>query len=257
MPSLQASGATLGLVTRRPGRRPLPTGLLSASTDGFAFSYVRGFTSDPTQRPLLGFSSTTQRYLSPLLFPFFQQRVLEADRSDRTVFLQWLGLAEDASDWQVLARGGGTRKGDPFELIAAPDRAASGGATARVLARGLRFMGQEVGFNRLEAGLSRLTAGAALRVELDAGNLVNPAARRLLAADGTPLGWIPDVLVSYLAPRQTDVIKASVAQINGPDVPWHVRLLIDLEVPSHPPTPLFATEEWQSLAPTRTEAEVV
>lgn len=243
----------LGLVTRRPQRRPLPTGLLSTSADGFAFAYVQGFTSDPEQRPLLGFSDINKVYRSPSLFPFFRQRVIEADRSDRIAFLEWLGLPQDASDWQVLARGGGTRKGDRFEIVAAPEPTPYGGATARVLARGLRFVGDDVGFDRLEAALGRLGPGAPLTVEVDTRNVVNPAARRVLADDGTPIGWIPDVLVSYLAPAPTDVIQVNVAQLNGSDVPWHVRLLLDVNVPVHPLSPMFGTGGWEPLAATRTQ----
>jgi hypothetical protein len=247
----QAHSAVLGLVTRRPQRRPLPTGLLSATSTGFEFAYVQAFGADPEQRPLLGFSDPMRSYRSPVLFPFFQQRIPEADRSDRAAFLHWLGLPEDATDWQVLARGGGTRKGDRFELVAAPERTPAGGATARVLARGLRFMGEEVGFDRLAEGLARLSQGMPLEVEVDATNVVNPAARRILSGDGTPLGWVPDVIVSYLAPRPSDLIHVRVAHLNGSDVPWHVRLLIDLEVAVHPSTPIFATTEWQPLAAPR------
>ena len=248
MSSEQAHGAVLGVITRRPQRRPLPTGLLSSTSSEFEFAYVQGFLSDPEQRPLLGFSDPMRSYHSPFLFPFFQQRIPEPDRSDRGALLQWLGLPEDATDWQVLARGGGTRKGDRFELVAAPERTPAGGASARVLARGLRFMGDEVGFDRMAKGLAGLTQGMPMKVEVDASNAVNPAARRILSEDGTPLGWIPDVIVSYLAPKPSDLIQVRVAHVNGPDVPWHVRLLIDLEVAVHPSTTMFATREWQPLA---------
>lgn len=244
----QGHDTILGLITRRPQRRPLPTGLLSFTSSGYAYAYVQGFRSDPEQRPLFGFSDPMRSYRSPSLFPFFQQRIPEAGRSDRGAMLQWLGLPEDASDWQVLARGGGTRKGDRFELVAAPERTPAGGASARVLARGLRFMGEEVGFDRLAEGLAGLSQGMPLKVEVDAANAVNSAARRILSEDGTPLGWIPDVIVSYLAPKASDLIQVRVAHVNGPDVPWHVRLLIDLEVAVHPPTTMFGTREWQPLA---------
>jgi hypothetical protein len=235
----------------------LPTGLLSASAAGFEFRYVLAFTSDPDQRPLLGFSDYTRVYRSPTLFPFFKQRVLEADRSDRAAFLRWLGLPNDASDWEVLARGGGTRKGDRFELVAAPELTPTGGAAARVLARGLRFVGAEIGFDRLDAALAGLAPGMRLQVNLDAKNVVNRAARRVLDAEGTPLGWIPDVLLSHLAPTPSDPINVRVAQVNGADAPWHLRLLIDLDVHVRPPTPIFSTPEWRPVAERQADATVV
>jgi hypothetical protein len=226
----------------------LQTGLLTASPDGYAFEYVRGFKSDPEQRPLLGFSDVTRVYRSPALFPFFQQRVVEADRADRAALLGWLGLPSSAPDWEVLARGGGTRKGDRYELVAAPERTPSGGAFACVLARGLRFVGDDLGFESLESALEGLRPGMPLRVEVDVSNAVNPAARRLLAGDGSPIGWIPDVLVSYIAPRPSDVVNVRVAQVNGRDVPWHIRLLVDVEVPVSPQTSMFDAVEWQPVA---------
>ena len=239
----------LGLVTRRPQQRPLPTGLLASSPAGYTFAYVRGFATDPDQRALLGFSDRTRVYRSPTLFPFFQQRVMDADRPDRAEYLHWLGLPEDATDWQVLSRGGGTRKGDRYELVAAPERTPSGGAAARVLARGLRFIGDDLGIQRLNTALERLTPGAALRVDVDSSNAVNPAARRLLSDDGTPIGFVPDVLVSYLAPQPNDAISVHVAQVNSSQVPWHLRLLIDVDVPVAPPMGVFDAPQWQPLTP--------
>jgi hypothetical protein len=245
--SEQVPNDVLGLVTRRPQQRPLPTGLLASSPEGYTFAYVQGFATDPDQRAVLGFSDPTRVYRSPTLFPFFQQRVMDADRPDRAEYLRWLGLPETTTDWQVLSRGGGTRKGDRYELVAAPERTPSGGAAARVLARGLRFIGDDLGNQRLNTALERLTPGAPLRVEGDGSNAVNPAARRLLTDDGTPIGFVPDVLVSYLAPKPHDPISVRVAQVNGSQVPWHLRLLIDVNVPAHPPTGLFETPQWQPL----------
>lgn len=253
MPNNHPEHDVLGLITRRPQRRPLPTGLLTADTTHFTFTYVKAFSNDPDHRPLLGFSDPTRTYVSQSLFPFFGQRVPHTDRSDHALFLSWLGLPPDASDWHALARSGGTRKGDRYELVATPDVTPSGGTTARVLARGLRFMAQELGStDRLEHALSKLRPGMPLHVQVEADNIVNPAARRILTEDQTPIGWLPDTLTSYLAPHPTDPITARVAQVNSPDVPWHLRLLIDVETPTHPLQSLFETPDWAPVAGTNT-----
>lgn len=62
-------------------------------------------------------------------------------------------------------------------------------------------------------------------------SLKNPRALQLAAGDN-PVGWVPDYLVEevhgYM--RSGRSLSFSVARANGPDVPWHLRLLCQLTV---------------------------
>lgn len=62
-------------------------------------------------------------------------------------------------------------------------------------------------------------------------NAVNDKAIRL-EADGKLLGWIPDYLLDYVHKKRSEGcrLRVTVQRANGPEAPWHLRLLCQLQV---------------------------
>jgi hypothetical protein len=45
-----------------------------------------------------------------------------------------------------------------------------------------------------------------------------------------PVGWVPDLLVDDLQRLMRSVhVQVLVEHVNGPDAPWHLRLLVRLQ----------------------------
>jgi hypothetical protein len=75
-------------------------------------------------RPLLAFPQLREGYRSESLFPVFANRVMNASRPEFSSFIQWLDLPASETDPLVLlARSGGRREIDMFEVFSAPEQA--------------------------------------------------------------------------------------------------------------------------------------
>jgi len=81
----------------------------------------------------------------------------------------------------------------------------------------------------------------------DAGNEANPEALLLTTADAVPVGWVPDLLIDYARRVRGGGGSATVVQNNGPNAPWHMRLLVRISghVPSG--TAVFTGDPWPPL----------
>jgi hypothetical protein len=79
--------------------------------------------------------------------------------------------------------------------------------------------------------VQKLNTGDTLKLVPEPENPSNPDAMKL-ATYGKPVGWIPDYLVDdihdYL--RADKELTFRVARANGPDVPWHLRLLCEMTI---------------------------
>jgi hypothetical protein len=83
---------------------------------------------------------------------------------------------------------------------------------------------------RTENVARSLLPGQALQLLDDANNEANSAALLLAALDGSPVGWIPDLLVGYT--RQVwygGEGEVTLVQNNGEAAPWHARQLVTLK----------------------------
>lgn len=91
--------------------------------------------------------------------------------------------------------------------------------------------------------------GSRLTLVDEPGNPVNP--RAILTADATraPLGYVPDILLDYVhTVRDEGPVSATVAHVNGPDTPPHLRLLVRLDGHAPPGYRPFDGQSWQPLA---------
>ncbi len=185
---------TLYLVWRQPGLKWWPIGRLTRAAEGFAFAYTRGARAAQTAgfRPLAGFPEWDQVYVSATLFPVFANRLFPKRRPEYAQLQTWAELpASDPDPLVVLARTLGPRVTDMFEVFARPEPQADAGYSVIFFAHGLAHRTAD---ERRQA--VALAAGASLRIESDAANVADTQALRILAPDGTHVGFVPRYLCS-------------------------------------------------------------
>lgn len=235
-----------------------PIGVLEHDGHSYRFGYIRHALSVRDFRPLLGFGDLYRRYDSDKLFPLFAQRVMDPRRPDYERYVRRLGLDEDSSPWEQIARSQGRRQGDTIQLLPEPANE-HGVVTGRFLVHGVRHVpgrsrmldgrAVEVDGEQVEAALADLRPGDALGIASEPGNEVNSLALMVLAERATPVGWIPNLLLEdmHRLMARADV-SVTVEHVNGPDAPWHLRLLARLTAPGAGDFTFFTGEKWELLA---------
>jgi hypothetical protein len=244
---------------QHPDKRLIePIGLLEYDGQRYRFGYVRHARSVEDFHPLLGFRDYYTSYVSEELFPLFAQRVMDPRRPDYQRYVRRLGLEEDATPWEQIARSQGRRRGDTIQLLPEPINV-NGEITCRFLAHGVQHVpgpartldGRTVQVNstQMEAALKALSPGDALGIAREPGNEVNSLALMVMAQQVTPVGWIPNLLLEDLhrLMGMTDV-AVSVEHVNGPDAPWHLRLLARLTARDAGDFSFFTGQKWEPLA---------
>lgn len=236
-----------------------PVGLLQydgAAT--YAFTYIHNVLSIPDFRPLLGFPDLYAFYEAEHLFPLFAQRVMDARRPDFARYVDRLGLSEDATPWEQITRSEGRRQGDTLQLLPVP-AVEQDVLTCRFLVNGIRHVSSQparlrdatvsVTREQVDAALQALRVGSPLVLLDEPGNPKNPAA--IITADSaqTPLGYVPDLLVADVHRlREQTAISVTVERINGPDAPWHLRLLAILTAHLTADFRFFEGDQWTPLS---------
>lgn len=107
----------------------------------------------------------------------------------------------------------------------------------------------QVNSAQMEAALQALSPGDALGIASEPDNEVNDLALMVMAQQATPVGWIPNLLLQDLHQLMdmTDVAVA-VEHVNGPDAPWHLRLLARLTARDAGDFSFFTGRKWEPLA---------
>lgn len=174
--------------------------------------------------PFRNFPDDAYVYESAELFPFFNNRVLSRKRPEYSSLLRAVALGEDASPIEILERSGGGRETDTIQVFTVPEADASGTVDFVFPAHGIRYL--DGAAERIE----QLSPGDMIQFEDDPSNEYNSQA--LLLASGQRLGWIPEFLVSAVRSLTTNygAYQLTVEAANGPDVPFHFRLLCRLRV---------------------------
>jgi len=194
----------------------------------YEFRYIRGALEAKQHGfvPFDSFPELTETYRGRELFPFFTNRVMPPSRPDYAGYISELGLPVETVDpLAILARNGGVRATDRFEIYATPGGDASS-CVWHFLLRGVRHLPKSA-----EERIANLAPGESLYVMRDVQNLHNPRALLLRSDDKINLGYIPDLLVDDLASLDLslDNFKVTVAQVNLPPAPVQHRVLCQLE----------------------------
>lgn len=226
---------TLFLAWRSPRTRSWYTvGRLTA--DGlYRFVYTHG--AEEAERAgsfamLPDFPERDQVYESEELFPLFANRLLPRSRPDYPEWVEWLSLAEHEDDpVALLARSGGQRATDSFEVFPCPQQQADGTYHLHFFAHGLRH------FPAASAErTARLQPGETLLLMHDFQNPADPRALMLRTAEQEPndihsVGFCPCYLLEDildLLSQDSRTAQIAVERINPPPAPLQFRLLCSL-----------------------------
>lgn len=225
---------TLYLAWRQPDRRWWPVGRLSHDGSQYVFTYTKGALSAAQGgfHPLLSFPDLDEVYVSRELFPLFANRLPPRSRPDYQDYVEWLDLAPGGSDAMgMLARSGGQRETDMFEVFPVPAPSPEGRYESTFFVHGLRHRGAEA-----ENEVRRLAPGEPLVLQPDPENPYDPRALRVLTTvRGVHLGFVPRYLCDDVHALQhaagQDEVHVQVRRINSQPAPAQFRILCALEAP--------------------------
>jgi hypothetical protein len=224
---------TLYLAWRQPDRRWWPVGRLDREASEYVFRYTKGALSaaEAGFHPLLSFPDLDEVYASRELFPLFANRLPPRTRPDYEAFVEWLDLGPSETDPMVLlARSGGRRETDMFEVFPVPEPSNGGRYEAAFFVHGLRHRGPEA-----EEEARRLQPGDPVALEPEPENPEDPRAMRVrTVVRNVHLGFVPRYLcddVHYLRAACENEVKTRVRRVNLPPTPAQFRVLCSLEAP--------------------------
>lgn len=211
-------------------RRFVHVGWLEHNDGTFTYSYTPEAELDGDFTPFAAFPDFRSRYRSSDLFPFFADRIATAVGGETTL-ADALGLdSSTATPVELLARSWGQDVHDTVQVIPEPVVHPDGTSVRMFLASGARHV-DEGDPDAIAARIARLKPGTRLTLRDEPTNPVNKRAI-VLDASGKPVGWVPDYLLDEIH-KQRDAgfdIGVFVEHANGPNVPWHLRLLCRIEV---------------------------
>ncbi len=229
-PATTAHGASRLIVTwQHPqSRAHEAVGVLDCRDDAHEFRYLRRALTVDGFQPFLGFAELDRAYRSRQLFPLFSQRVMRESRPDYRRHLDALYLPHDAKAWQVLERSQGQREGDEIRVFLEPSIGVDGWSENTFLVHGVRhrLMQDPSG---VERALSALRQGEVLQIVPEPDNPADSRAVLVSAISGTALGWVPTVLLDWVAVLLgASDVDARVVHVNNHDGPPGYRLLVRL-----------------------------
>jgi transcriptional regulator with XRE-family HTH domain len=209
----------------------VPVGRLEYTGDEFVFGYNDEARRNERFTPFPSLPDLGKVYRSPDLFPFFALRLISTADPHYSAVLDALGLSQDrATPAELLARVPSESPHDTIQVVPEPTELGDGSLVRTFLVSGVRHA-REVGRKRVDRALSVLTPDTELDLVPEPEN---PADARALQLEtrGVVIGWIPSYLVEevhqYLESGRT--LSFVVDRVNGPEAPWHVRVLCQMTV---------------------------
>ncbi len=250
---------TLFLAWQDPiSRTWFPVGKLTHEDDLYYFRYLQGAIVAKEQanfQPLWSFPDLEHCYSSTELFPLFANRLLRPSRPDYQDFVQWLNIpAQQADPIALLARSGGRRKTDSFEVFPEPERDEQGNYHVHFFTHGLSHFPAVI-----QQYVQSLQAGTPLLVTHDVQNQFDSRALILRTPDLHFVGFCPRYLTQDFfelicqCPQQVTV---TVERVNPPPTPLQFRLLCSLTAAWQEDFQPFSAPIYQSLAPEPSAATV-
>ncbi|MDP9333262.1 MAG: hypothetical protein M3Q30_08150 [Actinomycetota bacterium] len=212
-------------------RQLVHVGSLEFTGHEHVFSYTVEASTHPDFEPFPAFPNFDETYRSEQLFPFFAGRVPEAAKTTYDSVRSALGLSRvEATPIELLARTWGATPHDTLQVVPTPVREGDREIVS-FLVSGVRHADEAD--SRVGERVAQLPKGHHLEIKDEPDNPNNPNAILIEDSELT-LGWVPDYMVDEvhkLRDAGNDVVVA-VEQANGPETPWHLRLLCRLEVSS-------------------------
>jgi hypothetical protein len=222
-------------------RRISPVAVLDFDGQKYRFEYLSTVSNVEDFRPFIGFPDLDRIYEAERLWPFFALRVMDRRRPDFSRYVKWLGLPLNATPLDILSRSAGLRKGDAVQVTEQPSVDLAGATESIFLVRGARYATSQYSSASAAEALKR---GDRLSIVPDPSNTTNPSALLIAIKDETPIGWIPDLLIAYVRLLLEGDARLAVLGNNGPEAPWHLRLLVRLTGHAEPGYQAFVGSTW-------------
>ncbi|WP_066598520.1 HIRAN domain-containing protein [Cryobacterium arcticum] len=258
-PNVEDAGRRLVVLWQDPDSREIePIGILALESAVYSFVYLERVSDIASFQPLFGFPDIRRRYTSANLFSLFAQRALDPQRADFSRHVEQLGLPADTTPWEQIARSGGRREGDTLQFFPMPVRDGEV-ISCSFLVNGIRHLwakavtadGMEFHLTQseVEAALGRLQPGDPLSLLPEPTNTYHSSASLVVDGSTTPLGYLPHVLCEDIALLGDDaVVAVEVERVNGPDAPWHIRLMARLTINADSDFSFFSGPSWRTAA---------
>lgn len=233
------------------GRTIFPVGRLArlgAPAKGYEFAYLKAALEAQLYgfEAFLNFPKLDEVYRSSELPPFFQNRLMPRARPDFAAQLDQIGLADDASAEQILARTGGRRATDPYELFGEFEPTATEHEwETRFFVRSLRHLD-------LPQVIDRLAPAQPLFCMHDAQNPVDRSAIALRTEGSALAGYCPAYLVDELLPllrKDPSAVRVSVERINPEPAPLQYRVQCHLRIRTEPGFHAYRSGRFEPISP--------
>jgi HIRAN domain len=254
---------TMFLAWRDPvGRSWFPVGRLTTRDGYYEFAYTRGAVQARQEagfQPLAAFPDFQRTYRSPSLFPVFSNRLLPRSRPDWASYVEWLSAPEAADDaFALLARSGGLKVTDTFEVFPEPEPDASGFYHIQFFVHGLSHFPASS-----QARAEELRPGERLLLTHDFQNESDPRALLIRTAERHPrdlhlLGFCPRYLVEDVfayQSRTSDQPVVTVQRVNPPPAPVQFRIRCQLTLRALPGFRPFSSPVYEPIIPQAQAAE--
>ena len=204
-----------------------PIGRLTFNGKEYQFNYTKGVLKAIVEclfKPLPSFPDLGKVYTSQKLFPLFSNRVRPRSRPDYPEFVQWLNIPQHQDDpIALLARSGGKRVTDKFEVFPCPEPDENGRYRIHFFAQGLRHLPKPA-IERING----LQVGELLYLAHEFQNPHDPSALLLCTKDRWIVGYCPRYLCGDFSQRisqDRELVRVEVDRLNQPPTPLQFRLL--------------------------------
>lgn len=215
----------------KESRALVHVGWLEHADGEFTFCYTDDARRHDRFAPFPSLPSVDEVYSSSELFPFFALRLINTADPDYSAALDSLGLSRDrATPAELLARAPSDSPHDTIQVVPEPTELPDGSLERTFLVSGVRHA-HRLDPGRVERALSEIDRGSPLELIAEPGNPNDPRALQL-GVHGVVVGWVPGYLIDefhrYLDAGRS--LSFVVERSNGPESPWHLRLLCHLRV---------------------------
>lgn len=203
-----------------------PVARLVFDGKNYRFRYTRGARKSNKFVPFGAMKKLENEYVSPELFPFFKNRLLNSSRSEYADYARWLGLElGELNPLEELSRTAGQRQTDSIFVYPCPSPNAEGKFEMHFFVHGLRYL-----FDSHHPRIEKLRDGERLFPLLDVQNVADAHAVAL-RTDEPPVfcGYAPRFVAYDLASLlrnsgEESNLCISVSRYNA-DAPLQFRIL--------------------------------
>jgi transcriptional regulator with XRE-family HTH domain len=210
-------------------RNLVHVGWLRAGPRHYSYEYTPDAELDRDFQPFAAFPDFRKRYEANELFPFFADRVATTAEPGYDDLVAALGLErETATPVELLARSWGRSGHDTIQIVPEPEVRPDGASKRLFLVSGVSHADED-NPARISRLVAKLKDGRRLDLRDEPDNPVDSEAM-VVECDGQRLGWIPAYLLGDVHKTDRERVHVFVERANGPQVPWHLRLLCQLLV---------------------------